>query len=362
MQKKLHVQIIAEIGTGHNGDLRRAKSLVDAACLSGADYAKFQIVYADEILHPETGMVLLPGGPVSLYDRFRELEVPPSFFAEMSAYCSSKGIIFLCTPFGLKSASEVRALKPSAVKIASPELNHFPLLRETASWGLPVILSSGVSRLSDIEKALDATMTAKERILLHCITSYPAPEEEYNLTVLESLSSIFGISVGVSDHSLDPVLVPVLAAACGAVMIEKHITLSRSDGGLDDPVALTPDLFKEMTASVRMTEGKTKKEIVEKMEERYGIDRIRKILGSGKKEFALSEKANYGRTNRSIHYMKDLIAGKRVENDDIALLRTEKVLTPGLSPEFLEQVKGAPLVCDVKSGDGVKWGDLIRGA
>ena len=182
------VMIIAEIGTGHGGNIGKAKDLIDAAAESGADCAKFQIVYADEILHPDTGFVNLPGGKIRLYDRFRELEVKADFYAEIAAYCEKKGLIFLASPFGLKSLSELEALNPPCIKIASPELNHFPLLRATAATRRPIVLSSGVSRLGDIERALESTADTPERVLLHCDTSYPAPEEEYNLSVLESLS------------------------------------------------------------------------------------------------------------------------------------------------------------------------------
>lgn len=358
-EDKKKLSIIAEIGTSHGGDIGRAKELVDAAVAVGADYAKFQIVYADEILHPDTGFVHLPGGDVRLYDRFKDLEVNTSFYEKISDYCTLQGILFLCTPFGIKSARELQRLKPVSIKIASPELNHFPLLKEVASYGVPLILSSGVSLLSDIEKALAATEAAKSRILLHCITSYPAPEEEYNLNVIESLASVFGIPVGVSDHSLDPVLVPVLAVACGACMIEKHITLSRSNSGLDDPVALTPELFSQMVQTVRIFEEKPKEIIVKAMEESYGKERITAILGSGKKTLAHSERENYLRTNRSIHYLKDMSAGMTIRDEDIALLRTEKVLSPGIAPEFLDTVIGRSLVRTVENGAGVHWDDLL---
>lgn len=351
--------IIAEIGTGHGGDAERARELVDAAENAGADCAKFQIVYADEILHPDTGFVTLPGGPVRLYDKFVELEVAPAFYAEMAAYCASRNIDFLCTPFGPRSARELKALAPTRVKIASPELNHFPLLRETASWGIPMILSSGVSTLADIERALEATEAAPERSLLHCVTSYPAPEEDYNLSVLESLSCVFGVAVGVSDHSLDPILVPTLAVACGARMIEKHITLSKTDGGLDDPVALTPALFAEMVSSVRKAESMSKDAIVADLSARYGAERVRAILGSGVKRLAPSERANYTRTNRSIHATRSLSRGETITESDVALLRTEKVLSPGLPPEFIDVVIDAQLARDVKNGEGISWDDII---
>jgi sialic acid synthase SpsE len=353
------VYIIAEIGTGHGGNIERARELVDAAAESGADCAKFQIVYADEILHPDTGFVTLPGGPVRLYDRFLELEVAPAFYAEISAYCASRDIDFLCTPFGLKSARELKALRPKRVKIASPELNHLPLLRETASWDIPMILSTGVSTLADIERALAATESAPHRTLLHCVTSYPAPEEDYNLSVLESLARVFGVGVGVSDHSLDPVLVPVLAVACGGRMVEKHITISKTDGGLDDPVALTGALFAEMVTAIRRAESMIKDEIIADLSARYGSERVRAILGSGVKSLATSERANYTRTNRSIHAIRSLCKGEVITDGDVALLRTEKVLSPGLAPEFLEHVIGARLARDVKNGEGISWDDVI---
>ncbi|MDR2258849.1 MAG: N-acetylneuraminate synthase family protein, partial [Treponema sp.] len=149
------VLIIAELGTSHGSDLVKAKELTDAAAEAGAACVKFQIVYADEILHPNTGEVALPGGKIRLYDRFKQLEVRPDFFAELKGYAESKGLLFLCTPFGPRSARELRALNPKAVKIASPELNYTGLLREVGAWNLPILLSSGVSKLGDIEAALE---------------------------------------------------------------------------------------------------------------------------------------------------------------------------------------------------------------
>lgn len=351
--------IIAEIGTSHNGDFAHACALIDAAKEAGADFAKFQIVYADEILHPDTGFVDLPGGRIRLYDRFRELETEIDFYARLSAYCARTGISFLCTPFGLRSARELIALSPTHIKIASPELNHLPLLDVCAESGLPLILSSGVSTLADIERALERTARAKERILLHCVTSYPAPEEDYNLRVLESLAAVFGVKTGVSDHSLDPLLVPVLSVASGGVCIEKHITLSKTGTGLDDPVALTPAQFALMVRAVRKAETQTKEEIVRGMEAEYGKDRVRVVLGDGIKRLAPSEKANYARTNRSIHFLRAMKKGERIAERDIALLRTEKVLNPGLGPEFLHIATGSVLARDAENGAGLVWEDLL---
>ena len=358
--------VIAEIGTSHEGSIEKAKKLVDAASESGTDYIKFQWVYASEILHPKTGFVDLPTGKIPLYDRFKELECPPSFYKELLDYTHSKGKKFICSPFGLKSLEELLSIQPDAIKIASPELNHYKMLealrdyRASQKEKIPVILSSGVSKMQDIEKALNITGTENVS-LLHCITSYPAPEEEYNLKLITKYKKEFKIECGVSDHSLDPVLVPALSIACGGTIIEKHITLSRKTSGLDDPVALEPEQFGFMCHAVNQSlvsinhygADLGSKRIIEQISEQYGEERVKKVLGSGIKELAPSEKENYGRTNRSLHYMNDLKKGDVIKEGDIAILRTEKILTPGISPEYYDTLIGKTLTCDVSSGSGV---------
>ncbi len=367
--------IIAEIGTSHGGILSKAIELMDKAIEAGADAVKFQWVYADEILHPDTGFVELPGGKVSLYERFKALEVKSSFFKECRDYAHSKNVKFVCSPFGLRSLKELLELEPDYVKIASPELNHFPMLKELASYrqkqiksgkqAVPVIISSGVSTKKDIEDAIEILGT-DGITLLHCITFYPAPEEEYNLSLIKNLSKEFKIKTGVSDHSLDPVLVPCLAVSQGAAMIEKHITLSKETDGLDDPVALTPEQFAYMCHTVHQSNAvmrhygqiKGEEEIIRQMSESFGTERVEKILGDGIKKLAPSEEQNYGRTNRSIHFMKAMKKGEKIKAEDVAVLRTEKVLTPGISPKFLEKVIGSTLKNDVESGSGVLFSDF----
>jgi len=421
--------IVAEIGTAHGGSLQKAYNLIDEAHEAGADAVKFQWVYADEILHPNTGYVTLPGGKVRLYDRFRELEVEPSFFAKCLDYAHGRGMSFVCSPFGLRSFRELMQIHPDAIKIASPEVNHFPLLRAIASYtaqelssagkSTPVILSSGVSKLGDLEKAIDiltAPYTADRDVpaqqtltkqqsnssaqlttgdgtasenkmtpltLLHCITSYPAPEAEYNVRCVETLRSIFGVATGISDHSLDPVLVPVLTTAMGGTMIEKHITLSKKTDGLDDPVALEAEQFAHMVYCVHQAEAvieRLKKdaiatqqnnqfpcnalaaqnEIVRQLSDEYGSDKVNAVIGNGVKRLAPSETANYGLTNRSLHFMRDMARGTVIGENDIAVLRTEKVLTPGMSPEFLDDITGCVLQRDVTAGEGVLFEQVKR--
>ncbi len=370
---KSNINIIAEIGTSHEGSIEKAKELVDAAAWAGADTIKFQWVYADEILHPDTGFVKLPTGNIRLYDRFKQLECPPSFYKEMVDYVHSKGCKFCCSPFGLRSLSELLELKPDYVKVASPELNHFPMLKALASYrervgteNVPVILSSGVSKLEDIKNAVDIVGT-KNVSLLHCITSYPAPEDEYNLKVISTLANQFGIECGVSDHSLDPVLVPCLSVAVGGTVIEKHITLSRETMGLDDPVALEPEQFALMVHTVHQTEATFRhygselgmERTVEQLSDQFGKERVLSVLGDGIKRLAPAEEANYGRTNRSLHFMRDMKEGEIIGADDVAVLRTEKVLTPGLTPDWLDKVIGKKLLRDVTSGAGVQKMDCF---
>ena len=301
--------LIAELGTSHQGDRGRARALVDEATEAGADCIKFQLVHADEILHPLSGIVDLPTGKVALYEQFRSLEKPVGFYEDLKTYTESRGALFLCSPFGLRSARELKSIGARALKIASPELNHAALLEEVAGYGLPLFLSSGVSTLGDIERALAATGRANV-VLMHCVTAYPAPETDYNLAVLAGLKAILGVEVGVSDHSLDPVLVPVLAAISGACAVEKHFTLTRAGAGLDDPIALEPDQFRKMVKRVREAEQAGPAAARAGLEKEHGAERVRAVMGTGVKELAPSERQNYMRTNRSIHAVKQIPAAR----------------------------------------------------
>ncbi len=358
--------IVAEIGTSHGGDINRAAELIAAAAESGADCAKFQYVIADEIVHPNCGNVELPGGSVPLFERFRELEREPAFYLELQALCDRNNIEFLCTPFGLRSLAALIRLGVPRLKIASPEINHTQLLEAARQSGLAFILSTGVSRLSDIEYALSILDRGKVT-LLHCVTTYPAPEEEYNLKLLPHLNAIFGVPVGISDHTTDPALVPGLAVALGAVTVEKHFTLSCTDSGLDDSFALDPTMFTHMSATVRRIDailsldpggGRTK--VLGEFAAEYGHERVQSILGDGVKRLAASEAENYATTRRSLHAVTDLASGTAISRDAVAVLRSERNLAPGLDPRYLEELLGARLTTSVAAGDGVTWSHFIE--
>lgn len=347
--------IVAEIGTAHGGDPVKAAELIAAAAESGADCAKFQYIIADEIVHPRCGSIQLPGGPVPIHERFRTLEQPPSFYAGLKETCEKHGVAFLCSPFGLESARLLMELGVESVKIASPELNHIPLLKATRH--LRQILSTGVSTLSDIELAL--SVCGEKSSLLHCVTSYPAPAEEYNINLIPALHTVFGVPVGVSDHSVDPLLVPALAAASGAAIIEKHFTLDRRGDGLDDPIALLPSDFLEMSRETRKAAVEGRQAVVSRMSERYGREKIDAVLGDGRKRLGRSEQRFYATTNRSIIAVRGIDAGETLTPANVALLRSETNLKPGLPALFWDTVLGKKTGRPLANGDGLEWSHLL---
>ncbi len=365
------MEIVAEIGTAHQGSLEKAEKLIRQAALCGADWAKFQVVFAREILHPKAGLVPLPGGLTPLYEVFQSLEQDVYFYEALRKICEAEGIGFLASPFGPESAALLKTLEPRAVKIASPELNYTDLLRELASWGIPLILSSGVSRREDVAEAVSLLRQEWRGTepfsltLLHCVTSYPAPEEDYNLAVLPSLAESFSVPVGVSDHSLDPSLVPCCACLEGAVMVEKHFTLSRREGGLDDPIALEPEAFRLMVDRLGELEALQDRDRAAEKAGREALvrqwfepERIEAVRGTGIKKLSPSEEKSYGRTNRSVHAMTALAPGAILTEENCRVLRTEKVLGPGMHPRYYRQILGAAVNKAIPAGEGIRKKDV----
>ncbi len=351
------VEIIAELGANHAGDLTKAQVMVQAAAQAGATTVKFQWVIASEILHPNAGLVPLPGGVVALYDRFKELERPASFYEALKQMVEEQGLKFLCTPFGLTSAEGLHKLGVASYKIASPELNHYPLIRSCATPNRPLYLSLGVSTLADIELAL-AELPQRDLVtLLHCVTAYPAQPSDYNLYQIPALKTLLGVKIGVSDHTMDAVLVPTLSVLLGATAVEKHLCLSRLDAGLDDPIALEPHDFARMVQSIQLAQNNPDA-AWHQLKDTFGQELIDAILGTGAKTLAPSEMANYGRTNRSICVTEDLSAGTVLNEANTALLRVEKVLRPGLHPRHYEVVLGRTLKNALTGGQGIVWADI----
>ncbi|MFP4551236.1 MAG: N-acetylneuraminate synthase family protein [Spirochaetales bacterium] len=358
--------IIAEIGTAHGGDPAKANDLIDAATESGADCAKFQCVIANEIVHRACGAIDLPGRKVDIFSRFKALEQPRAFYEGLKEACETRGVDFLCTTFGPESAKLIESIGPSAHKVASPELNHHELIRLLSSYGKPLYMSTGVSTMSDIERAIEAASTCPVR-LMHCVTAYPAPEEEYNLRLIPLLARLFGVPVGLSDHSQDPSLVPGLATALGATVVEKHFTLDRRASGLDDPIAMDPTMFTEMAATIRRVsalletgEAGPDAEIraVREFEAEYGTPRVARVLGTGQKRLAPAEAGYYHTTRRSLLAVQNVPAGTPLSPSHLAALRAE-TLAPGLEPSLLPILTGAVLQKPVSDGEGLRWDHLL---
>ncbi len=349
--------VVAEAGSAHGGDLARGLELIEAAAQAGAGAVKFQIIFADEIVHPRTGTIRLPGGEVPIYERFRQLERDEAFYARLKEAAGRRGLLFLASVFGPRSLALLRRLGAEAVKIASPELNHLPLLDLVAASGLPAILSTGVSTLEDIRRALSRCPGSA---LLHCVTAYPAPESQYNLRLIPVLGDGFGVPVGVSDHSLDPLLVPAAAAALGACLVEKHLTLARSGGGLDDPIALEPPAFSSMVRGLRELQGLGGEAALAQLAERYGRKRVQQALGDGVKRLAPAEAGFYATTRRSLHAVGDIEKGARLRPEDVCIVRSERNLRPGLEPEALPAVAGCTARRRIPAGQGIRWVDLLR--
>jgi N-acetylneuraminate synthase len=358
--------IIAEIGTAHGGDLVRARDLIAAAADSGADCAKFQCVIAREIVHNACGAIDLPGGKVDVFARFEALEQPTEFYSALKEQCAKVGVDFMCSSFGPRSAEIVESLEPQAHKIASPELNHHDLIRQVSAFGRPVFLSTGVSTIGDIERALGAAGDAQTR-LMHCITAYPAPEDQYNLRLIPLLRGLFGVPVGVSDHSQDPSLVPGLAVALGATVVEKHFTLDREASGLDDPIAMNPTMFTEMSATIRRIstlreraadKARGGEKAIREFEVEYGAERVARVLGTGHKRLAPAEAGNYATTRRSLLAVQDVPAGTPLSAEHVAPLRAE-TLAPGLEPSLLPTLIGAVLKKPLADGEGLRWDHVL---
>ncbi|MBW1712342.1 MAG: N-acetylneuraminate synthase family protein, partial [Deltaproteobacteria bacterium] len=205
--------IIAEAGSNHDGSLAKALELIDAAAEAGADAVKFQLFQAKN-LYPRQNMVVeTAGGRIDLYRFFEDHELSLGWLDRLKARCQERSIHFLCTPFHPEAVEPLAEAGVDGLKIASPELNHFPLLAAAARTGKGLFVSTGISRLGDIEAALEELEKhqAQQIAILHCVTAYPAPAEDYNLAVMDTIRRAFGRPTGLSDHSLGTET-PILAA------------------------------------------------------------------------------------------------------------------------------------------------------
>lgn len=313
--------IIAEAGVNHNGERDLAFQLVDAAVAAKVDAVKFQTFRAEAVVTKKAGRAEYQArncdAEESQLEMLRRLELGPDLHYELASYCDKKNIVFLSTAFDSISLNFlVSEINLPILKIPSGEITNGPFLLEHGRVGRPIILSTGMATLGEVEKALgilafglmekknspsDHAFAAafqsgegqellrKNVTLLHCTTDYPAEEDEINLLAIKTLSDSFGLSVGYSDHSRG-IFIPPLAVAAGATVIEKHFTLDRNLPGPDHKASLDPSELKEMVAKIRITE---------------------KILGNGVKIPGEREKKNLPIVRRS------LVAAKRIAQGDV---------------------------------------------
>jgi len=250
--------IIAEAGVNHNGDLQLAKQLVDAASQAGADIVKFQTFNAKHLATEQAEQAVYQQQALGVSEgqlaMLKRLELHADQHEDLIDYCHYCGIEFLSTAFDSRSIELLSSFKLKRWKIPSGEITNLPYLRLIGSYGQPVILSTGMSSLGDIEAALavlEQAGTSRNQItVLHCTTEYPAPPEEVNLRAMKTIAEAFDVSVGYSDHT-DGITVPIAAVAMGAIVIEKHLTIDRKMPGPDHKASLEPHQFANMVHSIR---------------------------------------------------------------------------------------------------------------
>lgn len=349
--------IIAEAGSNHDGSLEKAKRLIAAAAGAGADAVKFQLFRAERLYPRNVGIVPLPSGDEDFFAVLARMELPESWLGDLSACCRDHGVVFLASAFDEASAAALDALDVAAHKVASPELTHIPLIRTMARSGRPIILSTGMSGLGDIEDALRACRAEGNGSLaiLHCTTAYPTPPADANLNALRTLAQAFGCPVGLSDHTFDPGTAPAMAVALGASIIEKHYTLDRRSPGPDHPFALEPGEVRRMVDEVRRVESMDARE-----RRAYLADPSRiPYLGSPRKRPSEAERALAACDRRSIMAIRPIARGDRITAANAAILRAERNLQPGIAPKFWDVIAGRRATRALEAGQGILWDHLL---
>ena len=306
--------VIAEAGVNHNGDLNLAFRLVEAAANAGADVVKFQTFDAKQLATAAAEKAFyqkeLTGEVESQRDMLQKLQLTQEDHLRLINYCSQIGIEFLSTAFDPDSIELLSSLKIQRWKIPSGEITNLPYLRKIGCLKQPVILSTGMASLGEIESAIDVLEQAgairNQITLLHCTTEYPAPLDEVNLCAMQTIGKTFGVSVGYSDHT-EGIAIPIAAVAMGATVIEKHLTLDRTMEGPDHRASLEPDQFASMV---------------------QGIRSIERALGDGIKRPTASERANLPIVRKSIVASREIQVGEPFTAENITVKRPGIGISP----------------------------------
>ena len=314
--------IIAEAGVNHNGDIELAKKLIDVAVNAGADFVKFQTFNADRLATHAAKKADYQAQTTdrneTQYEMLRRLELTPAMHNELIAHCKMRKIGFFSTGFDIESVDFLASLGQNLFKIPSGEITNLPYLRHIGRLGKPIILSTGMSNMPEIEsaiKALEQAGTPRSKItVLHCTTEYPTPMCDVNLRAMQSIQTELSVAIGYSDHTLG-IEVAVAAVAMGATVIEKHFTLDRTLPGPDHKASLEPVELKTMVSSIR---------------------NIELALGDGVKQLAPSEAKNILVARKSIVASKDIQIGEKFSAENLATKRPGV----GISPMRWDEVIG----------------------
>lgn len=326
--------IVAEMSANHNQDFDRAVRLIEAAKESGADAIKLQTYTPDTITIDCKNDYFQIKGTIwngqNLFELYMETHTPWDWHPKLQKIAHGLGLDFFSTPFDFSAVEFLSQMEVQAYKVASPELVDIPLLEKVASVGKPVILSTGMASLGEIETAICAIKnTGNHQIaLLKCTSAYPALPEEMNLKTIPHLADTYNVTVGLSDHTLG-IEVPIAAVAIGASIIEKHLTLSRSDGGPDSAFSLEPNEFKKMVQAVRIAE---------------------KAMGA----------VTYGATLQETigkKYRRSLFVVKDIKKREVFTQKNIRSIRPGhgLPPLLSEQIMGRKARIDLKKGTPLSW-------
>ncbi len=330
--------IIAEAGVNHNGDINLAKQLIDVAAEAGADFVKFQTFKADKLVSKDAKKAdyqakNLNDGDQSQYNMLKKLELSEEQHHELLQYSNSKGIKFLSTGFDEESVDFLDQLGIELFKIPSGEITNLPYLKHIAKKSKPVILSTGMATLSEIEAALsvieEAALNADVTVL-HCNTEYPTPMQDVNLKAMNTIGDAFKVKVGYSDHTLG-IEVPIAAVALGALVIEKHFTTDRNLPGPDHKASLEPEELKAMVSAIRNIE--------------------KALAGTGKKKPSASEAKNRNIARKSIHVKKEIHSGEFFSLENLVMQRPGD----GISPMDLPLVLGRKSTKDLPAGEKLNW-------
>ncbi len=326
-----HICIIAEAGVNHNGELELAKKMIEVAAKAGADYIKFQTFVPEKLVSKYAAKAEYQKDSGSAEETqlqmLQKLTLKTKDFFELKRYCKELGIGFLSTPFDMESIAFLKKINMDFWKIPSGEVTNFPYLKALAKTGRPIIMSTGMCEMNEIEMAVHVLQKygAGDIKLLHCNTEYPTPFEDVNLRAMAEMQKKFNIEVGYSDHT-EGIEVAIAAAALGATVIEKHFTLSREMEGPDHKASIEPD---ELAAMVS------------------GIRNIEKAIGDGKKKVSSSEKKN------KIVVRKSIVAGRKIQKGEIFTEENITVKRPGngISPIYWNEVLGNKAVRDFEKDE-----------